>query len=680
MIISKFYEVDPGENTEPPVETVAYLTYDQENFYMAFKCLDPHPEEIRARYADRDKMFADDFVGIILDTFNDQRYGVEFFINPLGVQGDLTRRDPWEEDETWDTIWDSAGRITEEGYEVEVSIPFKSLRFPNKDMQTWRFTLLRIYPRNFRYQISSSHFDRSKNCVLCQYPTYSGIENVKPGRNIEIIPSVTGMRTEKEEVDADLDGEPSLNTTWGITPNLTLNGTVNPDFSQVEADILQIDVNTRFALFYEEKRLFFMEGKNFFKTNFKAFYSRTIADPSWGIKFMGKENKNAYGIIIAQDDQANFLIPSNQRSWLFSWDRQELTSGILRYRRDVSEDSNFGFLFTGRQGGDYQNYLFGADARIRLAKNDFLEAQVLRSKTTYPLLPQVSEFFDGSEPGGSAYYLSYEHEAKHWDYELWYLDKDPELRADLGFITRVDIKSFGGSVGYSFYGNGNPYFSQIHPFAYASKTENHTGDTTDWEGGTGVHYELAKQITGDIGFERSMELFNGVEYRKNTFSLWTNSRFSKAMTAFVKLIYGDKVDYSNDRLGDRRDLAFQFDVRFGKHVFLYARFDQERLDVAGGRLYKANVYYIRGLYHFNKNLFIRATIQWQDIRRNPELAIDEVSRRDEYYTRQLLFTYKINPFTLLYLGYSDSGFEEDNIDRTTLNETYFLKLSYAFRL
>jgi hypothetical protein len=683
LIISQFYEVDPGENTEPPVETVAYLTYDQENFYMAFKCLDPRPEEIRARYADRDKMFADDFAGIILDTFNDQRYGVEFFVNPLGVQGDLSRRDPYEEDDTWDTIWDSAGRITEEGYEVEAAIPFKSLRFPNKDVQTWRFLLIRIYPRNFRYQITSTTIDRNKNCSLCQYPTYSGMEGVKPGRNIEIIPSATGMRTESEYKEAEFEGEASLNATWGITPNLTLKGTINPDFSQVEADVLQIDVNRRFALFFPEKRPFFLEGQNIFETYFNAYYSRTIADPLWGAKFTGKTDKNSYGMIFAQDDQANFLIPSNQRSWLFSWNGQELNSGIFRYQRDVGQDSNVGLIFTGRQGGDYQNYLFGADARIRLAENDFLHSQVLRSETEYPLLPEVSEFFDGSKPGGNAYFFSYEHSAEHWSYELWYLDKDPEFRADLGFIPRVDVKAYGGYLGYSFYGNGNPYFSRINPFVHASRTENHAGVTTDWDGEVGVHYQLPRQTNGEIEFDRSMELFKGIEYKKNTFFLWTNSRFSKAMTAFIRFGYGDQVDYVNERLGDGREFGFQFDYRFGKHVFLDARFDREVLKVDGGRLFKANVYYIKGLYHFNKNLFFRTTVQWEDIDRNLALYNEEVradlTENSKLFTYQLLFTYKINPFTLLYLGYTDRGFEEDHIDSITLEKTYFLKLSYAFR-
>ena len=678
LIFSKFYEIDPGDNTEPSVRTIAYLTYDHDNFYMAFRCFDPDPKMIRARYSDRDQASPDDQVGIILDPFNDQRFAVEFFVNPLGVQADLTRSEPGEEDNSWDTIWSSAGRITQEGYEVEVAIPFKSLRFSDTDVQTWRFLLLRIYPRNFRYQLSSIPLDRGRNCLLCQCETYTGMEGVKPGRNIEIVPSLFASESKVLEERSDFDADVGLSTTWGITPNHTLNAAINPDFSQVEADALQIDVNTRFALFYPEKRPFFLEGQSYFDTIFNVFYSRMIEDPSWGLKFTGKEDKNAYAALIAQDERATLLIPSNQSSDLFIWEH-DVFDGAFRYRRDTGKDSTIGFLFTGRQADDYKSYLFGADGRIRLAKNDFLNFQILNSTTIYPFLPEVSAHFDGSEKQGGAYYVDYVHSDRNWEYGGLYRSKHPEFRADLGFIPRVDDTNYGVWATYMFYGDGKHFFNKLRPNVYIEKTTDHDHKTTDWDGGIEFYFDLPRQVTGELYYERAMELYNGSKYHKSTYLVWVNSRFSKAMTAYVRYRGGEKVDYVNERLGSLSGPGLQFDIRFGRHLFVDVNASQEKLSVDDGMIYKASICYMKWIYHINSNIFFRATIQLEDIKRNPALYIIPVNRSERLSTNQFLFTYKINPFTLLYLGYSDSGIEEDNIDRITLQKTYFLKLSYAFR-
>ena len=267
----------PGENTKPPVDTIVYMTYTSKNFYIAFKCFDPEPEKIRARYADRDTAFADDLVGIFLDTFNDQRNAIEFIVNPFGSQMDCLRKEPEEEDCSWDGIWYSKGRITKDGYEVEIAIPFKTLRYPKEKMNTFRFLVLRIYPRDFRVQISNLPLDRNKNCTLCQCDLLENIEINKKQSKTEIIPTLTGFSTSsKEDLGNKLKkkqkAEAGISFAYKLTSNLLLNGTLNPDFSQVETDVAQIDVNRRFALYYPEKRPFFLEGQQYF-SSFMDLYS-----------------------------------------------------------------------------------------------------------------------------------------------------------------------------------------------------------------------------------------------------------------------------------------------------------------------------------------------------------------------------------------------------------------------
>jgi hypothetical protein len=287
------YEVWPADNAEASARTEALLTYDVSKLYVAFRAYDAHPDRIRARLSDRDRAFQDDFVGIVLDTFNDERRAFEFFVNAAGVQMDLVKDDiSGREDSSWDAIWDSAGRVTEDGYVVELSIPYTSLRFQRQDGdQVWGVDLVRIHPRDLRRLYAMNQRDRDVNCYLCQVSKLVGFEGATPGRNLEITPTVTAIRTDvapDHKVDpsdpssdtrrfsqrgldtGEADYDPGITVKWGMTPNLTLSGTVNPDFSQVEADVGQLNVNQTFALFFPEKRPFFLEGADFFQTPLRA--------------------------------------------------------------------------------------------------------------------------------------------------------------------------------------------------------------------------------------------------------------------------------------------------------------------------------------------------------------------------------------------------------------------------
>ncbi len=386
------YETRPAENGPAPVRTEVWIGYDPNNLYVAFRAHDPEPEKIRARLSDRDNAYQDDFVGVVLDTFNDQRRAFEFFVNPLGVQMDMTQNEmTGGEDDSWDAIWDSAGRITDTGYIVEMRIPFSSLRFPKaEDGMTWGIDAVRFYPRGQRHRLALHPLERGNNCYLCQGYKLVGFEGVKPARSIELDPTLTASMSgaredfpDGEMVDGNPDVEPGITAHWGITPNLILTGALNPDFSQVEADAAQLDVNTQFALFYPEKRPFFLEGADIFATRFNAIYSRNIADPDWGIKLTGKVGKDAIGVIIAQDSMTNLLIPSSQSSALDTLEEDNLST-IVRYRRDLFGATTGGFFYTGREGDDYSNRLFGGDILFRWKDTEAARIEILGSQTRYP--------------------------------------------------------------------------------------------------------------------------------------------------------------------------------------------------------------------------------------------------------------------------------------------------------
>ncbi|MGV8040918.1 MAG: DUF5916 domain-containing protein [Thermoanaerobaculaceae bacterium] len=294
------YEVRPGENVPPPVRTQVLVTHDDAAVYFAFRAFDPRPAEIRAHLSDRDNLGADDWVAVILDTFNDERRSFDLLVNPLGVQADSI--ETASSNEEWDAIWEAAGRITDWGYAVEMRGAVLLAALPEHHVRATRpggSTRCASYPRRVRHHIGLFPRDRNNNCYLCQAVKISGFEGVKPGRNLEVVPTLTGTRTDTRDAlpdgpmrTGDVEADLGVTARWSATPHLTLQGTVNPDFSQVEADALQLDVNEPFALSFMEKRPFFMEGSDFFSTRLNAVYTRTVRDPAWGAKLSGEEQRH----------------------------------------------------------------------------------------------------------------------------------------------------------------------------------------------------------------------------------------------------------------------------------------------------------------------------------------------------------------------------------------------------
>ncbi|MCK5076395.1 MAG: carbohydrate binding family 9 domain-containing protein, partial [Calditrichia bacterium] len=320
--VTGFAETHPGDQTKPVVKTEVKITYDANNLYVAFICED-NPDEIRASLRDRDEIWSDDYVGILLDTYGDASWALYIFSNPLGIQGDTHFSSTIGEDDSFDMIYQSEGKITAEGYQVEMAIPFSSLRFPDNPEQEWRVNFWRTHPRDSRRTYSWAALSRDEPCFLCQYGTLSGIKNVQPGKSLELLPSVianqTGALKDYDNPNSgfkneNIDGEASLSLKWAVTPSLTVEGAYNPDFSQVESDVDQIDINNTFALYYPEKRPFFQEGSDLFKTWHRIVYTRAINDPIVASKIIGRWNRNTLAYLGAVDENSLLVIPLEEKS------------------------------------------------------------------------------------------------------------------------------------------------------------------------------------------------------------------------------------------------------------------------------------------------------------------------------------------------------------------------------
>ncbi|MBN2206791.1 MAG: carbohydrate binding family 9 domain-containing protein, partial [Candidatus Aminicenantes bacterium] len=611
--LDRFYEWQPGDNSEPPVKTECLVTYDESRIYIAFRCFDPEPALIRAHLMDRDAtdtLIQDDHVLFMLDTFNDERRGFQFRVNPLGVQADAAFSElEGFEDFSWDAIWESAGSIADFGYAVEVAVPFNQLRFPKTSgRQTWGFEAGRSYPRNVRHRMSSHVRDRDRNCLLCQFNKITGFEGITPGRNMQFTPTLTVDRSDarRDFPSGPMEAGPTgadagLTARWGITPNLMLNATLNPDFSQIEADVAQLDVNTRFALFYPEKRPFFLEGADFFMTPIQAVFTRTVADPLWGTKVTGKVGRSAVGFFAARDRINNLLFPSNQGSGAASLDN-EVMSGVFRYRYDLGRGSTLGALYAGRDGDGYRNHAGGVDGFLRLGESDMVIFQFLRSDTRYPFSLAVQQGQSTDAFAGNALLAQYVHQTRNWLVAASYQDLDPGFRADSGFLPRVDTRQVDLETHLFFYGKRGggrrgEWFDQLQFWVRAYRVEDHSGRLTDSRVALGGLYQGPWQSVLQLVGRWNQEYYAGTLYDTSDVVLAAMLKPGSGVSFGLEGQLAKAIDYANTRDAVALRVGPTAEFGLGRHVNFNASYWLERLSRDEGRIYTANLLQGRLIYN-----------------------------------------------------------------------------------
>ncbi|MEM7350357.1 MAG: DUF5916 domain-containing protein [Acidobacteriota bacterium] len=689
----------PGDNTVPPVATECLVTFDDDNLYVAFRASDPEPTKIRARLADRDVTFSDDTVGFLVDTFNSQREAFEFRVNPLGVQMDGTLTDIgaatrdinfWQrvdydgiQDWSWDAIWSSAGKINGNGYVVEMAVPFRQLRFAaGSGPQTWGFLATRHYPRNLEYQLRSSTRDFDRNCQVCQFDTLAGLADLPRGENLEINPTVTSQSTETltGAGSTDDDTDVGLSVRWGITPNILFNATLNPDFSQVEADIAQLDVNERFALFFPEKRPFFLDGAEIFASPIQAVYTRTIADPTGGLKLTGRQGKNSFGLLFARDRINNLSFPSFQGTGAGFID-EETTSGAVRLRRSIGKTSNLGLIYTGREGDIYSNHVLGVDGRFQVSKSGILRFQYLASDTRYPEDLAVNL----GQPLGSfnddALEVSYNYQTRNWLGIGRYRNFGEDFRADHGFLRQAGLEQLAVVVVRSFWGEPDAWYTRLGvQFDHIQARRDDNGERFDESSNITFIYEGPKQSIVQWAVRKNFETFLGQSFDNPRTDLYLSMRPSKRTELEVLLRGGKIIDFFNVRQADFFNGRAEIRFKLGRGFTGELSHLLQELSVDEGTFLIANLTQATLIYHFNDRAFIRAIVQYNDTERIARLhnvpSIVEPNRRTGL--TQGLFSYKLNARTVLFVGYSDNHLGTGSLDLDQTNRTFFLKLGYAW--
>ena len=625
---------------------VVYLGRDSENLYVAFDARDSEPSKIRAQLGPRDQNSEDDWVLIYLDTFGDQRRGYELLSNPLGIQADIFSL-AGQEDIAPDYVWYSEGRVHERGYAVEFRIPFKSLRFANAREQPWRLFVMRSIRRK-NEKGSWPPYNPSKGSLFSQMADMKGLGGLKPGKRLDIIPEFTGSKAFPYEYQKDSfhagpwNTRAGLNLMYGFTPNWTLNAAYNPDFSQVEADQPQIQVNQRYPLFYAEKRPFLMEGSDLFTTPLRIVHTRTIVDPEYGTKLTGKQGPFSAAFLSARD-------------------RSQGGSGfdIFRINTDVGKESTAGLICSNRDlpYGQY-NRVAGADARLRLGKLYTLRVQGVGSFTR----KQETGAIDGP-----AYHAYLTRDSRDFEFAAAYTDIHPRFHADSGFFNRTDIRQTGLDYYYHFWPSSGP-LQQWIPMGGYWRTYDHEEVLTDEDIYFGVNLYFPLQSGFGVSLSPSeLERYNGIDFYKNAANLQAWSEPFNFLSASVSLSAGDKIDYeaADPYLANLIDGNLSVTLKPFSRLSLEQTYLKSRLDTkSGARVYDENIGRTKLTCQWTKTISTRAIYQYSTLGHSG-------------FT-DFLVTYLLTPGTSFHAGY-DVSFESERGPLKRTRELFFLKLSWLIR-
>lgn len=669
-----FKTFKPDYNKDPSQKTEAYLAYDAQNFYFAFRCYDTDPSKVKAAMSKRDAVFQDDVVFIMLDTFNDAQSGYCFILNPLGIQGDGMLNVNGNLDASFDAVWYSKGRIDDQGWTVEARVPLQSIRFPGRDVLTMRVMFIRFFTRTSE-QASFPPMDPNYGSIMGQAQTFQ-VSELAHKRVMELLPAFTFGRTqEATEASAgrpvrnpefDID-DFSLTGKFGITSDLTLDGTYNPDFSQVESDAGQIDFNQRYSLYYEEKRPFFLEGNDMWKFAGNVeegplqqiVYTRTIVDPNFGFRLTGKVTpRDTVAAIYAQDSLPGDAVDEHP------------AFTIARYKHTLKDDAYIGAFYTGREAGAAWNRVGGFDGRFRLSGTQVASFHLFGSWTR-------AAGADTTE-ADHALGLDYSFSNRKWVVDLGYQDISENFQVDSGFLYRTGLRRISAFTMYSIYPKSK-FFQKIDPFYWSYHlydTIYNMWETTDL---FTLRFWLPRNTMFRIDTLLANEIYLGQRFGRGGFGIRGESQLAKSVYVEIYARKTDKIFYDAESpfqgygtsvMGgliyqpiSRLDFALSL-----SYTDFYRRSDHQKI-------YDYLILRSKNTFQLNKYLFVRGIAEYNDFYKR--LTLDGL----------VSFTYI--PGTVIHLGYG-SALEKTEWDESLpgfapssrfheMKRGFFFKVSYLFR-
>jgi len=687
--VASFLEGQPGDNTPAKVKTTAYLTYDDRYFYIAVRCEDPNPRAIRAPYVERDNVTGtDDNVAIFLDTRDDHRTSMELRVNPRGIQADGIYNDAGQsEDFSPDYFYETAATIDSGGWSAEYAIPFSSLRYPDRPDQRWNILIWRNYPREFRYAFYNTAVPRNSNCLVCHATPILGLTGLPHAGHLVAAPYVTGQQTETPAGPAGsplerapFRKETGLDVKWTPAADNAVDMTINPDFSQVESDVAQITANQRFAVFFPEKRPFFLEGFDLFDTPLQIAYTRTITSPQWGARSTGKFLGSAYTVLMTADRGGGVtVIPGPVSSFFAPQDFKSLDT-IARIRHDVGR-SFVGAVFTDREirGGGY-NRVVGPDVQWWPAASDSINAEALVSSTRNPNRPDLSPAWDGAHSTSYAFHTSWDRHQERYDAGAFFEDIGKTFRADLGFVPQNGYRNAGGYYGLRFY-TDNKSLSLVRPVVLADRQTDANGNEIYRRGSAGIYLQGIANLGMGLTWHPSERYRVGDRLLSESFAEWFIQIDPSRRIPHIALsgFNGQRIDFANGRAGTGGTVGLTTTVRPLDRLAFDANVSREWLDVSGATLYSASVDRLKATYSVSAKSLVRIIGQYVSTDRNPSLYTAATPAHDAGFQGSVLYSYKINWQTVLYAGYGDDRILTLANDFAKFDRSLFLKVSYAIQ-
>ncbi len=746
-VFKDFYQTNPGDNTPPSKPTEAYMMYDEKHLYIAFKCWD-EKDKIRATIAKRDGVFGEDNVRVWLDTYNDQKRAYILGFNPFGVQQDGIFTEGGGADFSVDLVMESKGVIEDWGWSVEVKIPFKSLRYSAGKGKLWGFNVARNIDRlndEFDQWLPD---DRNVSGFLIKHGKIGGLDDIKFERTLEIVPSITVSETGRRErtiprhlltnnsidpgrfVNFPFKQDIGVTLKYTLTPSVTLDAAYNPDFAEIEADAPVITANQRFPIFFEEKRPFFLEGSDIFRSPLQVFYSRNIVDPDLAVKLTGKIGKTSVGILGASDKAPGNYSEEDRNDPTFRPKIDEFLDrrakfAVLRIKRDVGKENYLGFFGTYRGFPEQKNLLAGIDGRFKLTpkmSSQFMVAGATSRRCVFdpafePTVSPVQAVSNRAICGGStynryrtgngvAYYanIDYSSETHGWFAEVG--GKSRFYRADSGFTRRVNTNN-------AFFFNRFSTKSDAKKTIIRAQWNQMAGVDYDFDGrlqqffaGTRINLNFQHNLFLNAGFEQSYEKIYEEEFglkRMPTrpaggafFGAPTRAVWQQSGSLNLNHQLNKKINYGFfvGMIRNQYDFFFQAPngqldpgpgIQFDANLFLeYKPIDPLRMSVSYNksrlvrndnkiRSFDADLVTFRSTYQFTRFIFARVRIDYNSL--------------DQNYSGQGLFGWNPSPGTAFYVGYNDNfnygglspltGQPEAGFERNS--RTFFIRMSYLFR-
>ncbi len=750
--VTGFTQRNPHDGEGVTEPTDAYLGYDQKNLYVVFVCFDD-PRQVRARLSSREDVYDDDQVEIMLDTFHDRRRAYAFQTTPLGVQWDAIWTEASREEETsahfdtsFDTVWDSRGKVTDRGFVVWMAIPFKSLRFPAAKQQEWGIILYRGITR----KTEDTFWPRVSYKVegrLGQAATLYGLEGISPSHNIELIPY--GLMRGYRALDtrdpanpyfqkATAQGQPGMDAKFVIHDRFVVDATANPDFSQVESEDPQITVNQRYAVYFPEKRPFFLENEDFFRTPLDLFFTRSIGDPSAGIRLTGKDGPYSVGLMAADDRSPGLAVPDDTP---FSGIRSYFT--IARASRDIFRQSSVGALYTDWEcptTGEF-NRIGGLDTRLKFNPNWTLDGQAVTSSSNLNLNCEANLYpFSSGNHGNNNYYagpaekLELHRDGLHFTYDGTYNDISPGFVSIPGFINRVDIRETQQDVDYRF----RPKHGWIVDWGPSLVTRydfDHTGLRLDTDyvpylavqgrGQTVIivrpYEELRERLRPQDFCFYGFSIYcpptalGNQDYHEHTSGASFQTGYFKKATLLASYYWGEGVNYvanpANSAPYNHPFLALQDTAQAGltlrpmtqlkiENTYLFERlrapgnasvFEQSQIPDVGRGIFNDHILRSKWNWQFTPQLSARVILQYNGLLAGtPGVGSPytyEPTQKE--FNADFLITYLVHPGTAIYVGYN-SDLQNLNVEQHVgvfqtpkgyLNDSrqFFVKVSYLYR-